>query len=276
MLADLVQYNYLIFQLVKFNTETNIAEELLVHTSAVMPRSIQYQYSSRASIAQTVGSNEVDGFRENYGRGLTRVIISGTFGKKSRLVGTQYKSGWTRLLEFRELVFKLSNLIQGQSKRRIVGVNTSLYENKFLKDYEVIVVNFFDFKNNEKFTVNLDTFIIREDVNQNNLPGYTLTFTELGDVIWTDSKDVVLNTLLNAENVIGDILAKADTLMTNISSNKKLQEIAGAFQFANLALDSLGAGLTGVDSVIHLAGESFDVLRGRKFARKISGFKSIF
>ena len=276
MLSNLLQFNHLIFQLVKFNTETKISTEILVVSMAVMPTDISYTYTSRSAIAQTRGNNEVDGFRETYGRGLTRISINGTFGYKNRLIGTEWKSGWGRLIEFRELVFKLSNLQQGQSKRKILGVNTQAYDNSFLKDNEVIVVNFFDFFNQEKFAVNLDTFNIIETAQRNNLPAYQLMLTEISDYVFTLSSDLVLNALLKYEVIIGSIVQAADDILGNIAGDPGLKLIANAYGYVNLALDSLGKTAGSVNSVIDLAKEAGNVLTGKAAAKKLTGFKSIF
>lgn len=276
MLSDISKLNYILFQLIKFDTEKKTATELLVTSLAVFPRNITYQYTSRSAIAQTRGENEVDGFRESYGRGLTRVIISGTFGSRSRLSGTKWKSGWTRLLEFRELVFKLSNIQRGQTKRRIAGVNTAIYEKEFLKDNEVIAVNFFDFHNNEKFAINLDQFQIIEDASQNNLPNYTLIATEIGDYIYTKTSDPTLLVLLGAENILGEIITKADELIGKIEQNETIYSLSGAFTSANVALSAIGAGLTGTASLLNLADQLKDVFQGKTLNQSISNFKSIF
>lgn len=276
MLSNLTKFNHILFQLIKLDTETNNSTEILVVSFAVMPTDISYNYVTRASIVQTTGADEVNGFKESYGRGLTRVNINGTFGYKNRLVGTEWKSGWTRLIEFRELVFKLSNLQQGQSRRKILGVNTTVYDNSFLKDNEVIVVNFFDFYNQEKFAVNLDTFNIIESVSRNNLPSYQLSLTELGDYVYTKSSDLVLNALLKYETVIGSIVDTADEILSNISNDAGLKAIAGVYFYVNLALDSLGKSAGSVKSVIDFANETEQVLTGKAAAKKITAFKSIF
>ena len=276
MLSNLTQFNHIVFQLVKFNTETKISTEILVVSLAVMPTDLNYTYTSRSAIAQTRGNNEVDGFRETYGRGLTRVSINGTFGYKNRMSGLQWKSGWNRLVEFRELVFKLSNLQQGQSKRKILGVNTAVYDKSFLKDNEVIVVNFFDFFNQEKFAVNLDTFNIIESAMRNNLPSYQLTLTEISDYVFTLSNDLVLNALLKYETIIGNVLQAADEILNNISADVGLQAFAQGYTYVNLALESLGKLPGAANSVIDLAKEAGQVLTGKAAAKKLSGFKSIF
>jgi hypothetical protein len=242
MLLAKPQFNHLIFQLVKFNTETQKVTEILVNSLVVLPRSISYFYTSRAAITQTRGDKEVVGFVDKFGRGLTRVQIRGVFGTMPRRVGLELKNGWTRLVEFRELVFKLSHILQGQetSENRYM----TLAKAGLLQENDIIAVNFFDFINDERFSVNLDQFQINEDVSSNNLPIYVLIMTELGEIIETKTSDPTLSVLLAADKLFSDIVNNINELGDKIYSNSTIQGISKALAYAETALEGVGAGLT--------------------------------
>lgn len=278
MISDITKLNYTLFQLVKFNTETKKAKEVKVIHLAVKPSNIMYQYGTRAAITQTTGDKEVNGFKDSFGRSLTRVILRGTFGNRARLTGTEWKSGYTRLLEFREILFKFGNLQKGQTKRKIIGVNSAIYKTNPLNDNEVYVVNFYDFYNQEKFAVNFDQFQIIEDVSKNNLPSYTIMMTELGEIVTTgfDTADPTLAVLIDAEKVLGYCVNKVDGLMQNIGGYELLQGASKIKTSYDLALSTLGAGLQGTASLLNLFGDVGDVFTGKATMEKVSGFKAIF
>jgi hypothetical protein len=146
------------------------------------------------------------------------------------------------LVEFRELVFKLSHILQGQetSENRYM----TLAKAGLLQENDIIAVNFFDFINDERFSVNLDQFQINEDVSSNNLPIYVLIMTELGEIIETKTSDPTLNALLAADKLFSDIVNNINELGDKIYSNSTVQGIGKALAYAETALEGIGAGLT--------------------------------
>ncbi len=190
------QFLYLIFQLMRIAYSGRTGrivdiKEVRIVSLAVLPNSIQYRYSSRNMISQTAErQGVVSGFRDVHGRELTEVNINGTFGQISRMDRSELKTGWDRLLEFREDIFKAS---LATTRRDLVGHPVAGRRKLTTSPLEQLpggsgsqyfyAVNFFDFINEEQFTVDINSFNINESTDHNNLPYYTLSLKEVGPIV---------------------------------------------------------------------------------------------
>ena len=138
---------------------------------------------------------------------------------------TTFKTGWDRLVEFREEVFKASHRtnrldqigrrVSPRRRLRDVGPRGREEGGAFDSYY---VVNFFDFINEEQFAVDLSQFEISESTDHNNLPRYMLSLKEAGDVVHEYSAEGGEQQTLNADigalgggtNALNDWLSTID------------------------------------------------------------------
>jgi hypothetical protein len=88
--------------------------------------------------------------------------------------------------------------------------------------------------------------------------------TEIGDVIQTDTNDLTLKLLNQAENILGGAVDKANELMDTLYINQTIELVGSATMFTNVALETLGQGLSGIDSVMIVAGEIKEIFAGKK------------
>jgi hypothetical protein len=214
--------NAIIFELLRRDLaeENSVFEEVKVVSLAVKPSSLRYEYGSRVAITQTVPDR---GFVDRFGMRLTKVTMSGTFGLKPRREGIAIKDGVTRLLEFRDEIFKLSQ--QARQKEADTG-----------HEY-IYALNYYDFIWDERFAVNLDTFIPEVSARRNPFePVYQLSFTSIGPVFVVIPKDPILAVLL----AIDELLTSGTDALNN--AVEKLSEVELVQQIAEMvgALDTLG------------------------------------
>ena len=197
----------IIFQLVRLDLAKNVSstdaqkqglwEEVQVFPMATKPESIDYNYSSRSAITQTEPEN---GIVDRFGQKLPVVTISGTFGLKQRRVGAVVKDGYTRLIEFRDELFKRS-----QQARPVTS--DSMFGKKYGSDDSgtqyVYAVNYYDYIYDEQWSTNLDNLKIRVDAKRNPFePTYSMTFTALGDPIKAKTNDGQLLVLQATSDLI--------------------------------------------------------------------------
>lgn len=212
--------NAIIFQLVRTDLKKASGgtgrkwEEVQVVPLAVKPKDLTYNYGSRSAIMQTTPE---EGFIDKYGQKLPQVTMSGTFGIQPRRAGTSFKDGYTRLLEFRDEIFKRS-----QQARPVKGDSTMGL--KYGADDDgtsyVYGVNFYDFIHDEQYSVNLDTFRIQADAQRNPFePTYSLGFTCLGNPIKTESQDPMLQVLLFTSKTIDGALKAIDSVNSAIANS---------------------------------------------------------
>jgi len=205
-------------------------KEVRVHTLAVKPASIQYIEGSRSTITQT---SPDAGFVDRFGSRLIRVNMTGTFGLQPRRQGLSIKDGYTRLLDFRDDVFRLSQ----RARQEKDDANT----------HYVYAVNFYDFINDEKFAINLDQFSRTLDARRNAFePTYDLSFTSIGDTFkGIISKDPLL-LALNAMDAAFDAAESAiDDFLENTTIGEYLGYASGAVEAVE-ALTGTAAGLAGL------------------------------
>ena len=103
-----------------------------------------------------------------------------------------------------------------------------------------------------------------------------LNLTELGDVIETDTNDPVLSVLLAAENVLGEVVANIDNLLSKIEGNNVLNTVTSILTAYNVGFTAMGAGLMGAKNMMNLGSEIKNLLTGKTFHEKVSGWRSVF
>ena len=243
-----IQLNYIVFQVVVLNTESNEAKELHAVSLAVFPSSLSYTYPSRAAIEQTVEDNKgIGGFRDEPGRGLTTVNIRGTMGYAHRREGLTLKSGWQRLREFRELVVKLGHVVPaGNYSYDLALLMVQKYGMEPFTDKDVICVNFYDFLNDEQFSVDIRSFNILESTAQNRLPTYSINMQEVGPIVATKKNYGLLAALLLAsatyENTMNNLNIKTGVLLnTSVANN-----IGSAVGYVEAISQVMNNSLTGI------------------------------
>lgn len=202
-------YN-IIFQVIAARKDASgnlITKEIEVQPLAVLPSEIGYLLPNRATVTQTPGGS----WKDSYGMGLTQVTISGTFGVRQRLVGGIMKDGYRRMIEFKERIMKWSNT----NLKNIDPNPDTLSQMDILLverlgdwgtlDNIVFYLNFYDFYQNEYFSIDLKSMQIIESTQRNNLPMYTLSLMQLGELIKTISYDPVLISLLFVRDTMAEI-----------------------------------------------------------------------
>ena len=228
--GDNVLYN-IIFQVVAAVPDKEFGEitkEIEVQPLAVNPNNINYTYPSRVRITQTPGG----AWKDSYGMGLTRVTIVGEFGQNPRLVGAIMKSGYRRMIEFKDRVMKWSNLV-ATPQDTIVGGKPNWNDRLLLdrlgtwatQEGIKFYLNFYDFYQREFFSVNADSLQIVESARRNNLPSYTVALTEIGRLKYAASSDPTLVGLWTAEQIIeqlGSALEDFESLLDNAYINSVL------------------------------------------------------
>jgi len=240
-LFSIPQLNHLIFQLVlvqlgaKEDQTQAISKfiELEVQELVVLPKEIHYEYPSRVAIEQTLGG----GFRDEGGLGLKKVTLRGSFGHLPRWMGLRMIDGWTRLKNFREKIFKLSHQIDLKEAKKLYGLKAPW---TMLKDHKsVICVNFYDFLNGEKFSVNLDSLVIDETTDSNRLPLYTITLTAIGEPAVPEkilSFDPTLSVLLKAEKLMDTGIGKLNSISDAIFGDRLMKNIASGITWVSTGL----------------------------------------
>lgn len=188
ILTSLRKADAIVFQVLRRDMANPESDwnEFKVVPLAVKPSALRYQYSDRSAETQTVPER---GFVDRYGRALTMVTMFGTFGIQPRRAGLIPKDGFTRLVEFRDEVFKLS---QQARKRDEDGTAEYIY-----------AVNYYDFINNERFAVNLKSFSPDWNARRSTIEAaYQLSFLELGPVIEAETRDPLLRVLLAFDELL--------------------------------------------------------------------------
>ena len=213
--------NAIIFQLIRKNLQATDEQgsqwqEVTVCALAVNPAVLRYQYGSRVAISQTTPD---EGFVDRYGQQLPKVFLSGTFGIQPRRQGLLMVDGISRLLNFRDYIFKLSQSAYGAKQ---VDPNapdpTPASGQQGVGDY-VYAVNYYDFIYDERFLVNLDQFIPEVNAARSPIePVYQLSFTGLGPVIPVTTSDPLLKSLFAIQDVIDGATQGLDDLTDTISN----------------------------------------------------------
>ncbi len=246
----------IIFQLIRKNLKGNDAsqrawKEVKTFHLAVKPALITYAEGSRASITQTSPNS---GFVDKFGSKLVQVTIVGTFGIQPRRQGLVLKDGYTRLLEFRDELFRQSQLARQQK------------EDGDGNQY-VYAVNYYDFINNEKFVINFDTFVRTLDAKRNPFePIYQLSFTALGEPIEeVTTSDPILQWLLTVDEIFNEI----DTKLSIITENETFQKISQAVEL----FDTMTENVEDIEDLISkyssaIAGQLFSTKRAAASAKQ--------
>jgi hypothetical protein len=206
-----------IFQLIRKNLKApkNSAESVWKEVStfhmAVKPAVITYTEGSRSVVTQTSPNA---GFLDRFGTRLMQVQMTGTFGVQPRRQGLVLKDGLTRLREFRDELFRQSQLARQQKTD-----GTALY---------VYAVNYYDFINDERCTINFDTFSRTLDARRNAFEStYQLTFTALGEPI---EEATTIDPLLKVLLEVNKLFKQADTSLTSVLNNPVLKGMSEAVE----------------------------------------------
>lgn len=168
-------------------------KEIKVFAMTVKPSVLTYSEASRVAVTQTTPE---EGFIDKYGSQLMQVRMSGTFGLQPRRQGILIKDGYTRLLEFRDEVFRASNRVRQFEGEKNVN---------FLKEQQngsyIYAINYYDFINDEQHCINFSSFVRTLSAVRNPFETtYDLSFTTLGKPIQVTIKDPLLILLTNLSN----------------------------------------------------------------------------
>lgn len=290
------QFFFLVFELVHLpkNTAHRINSVFTTWLS-VFPKQINYTYPSRAAIMQTYeDKNGIGGFRDEFGRGFTRVSIQGTFGREPRRQGVSLKDGWLRLKEFREVIVKLSHLTHqdglfdpelfGMSSDMISQVKRKLERTRGIPfdRGDMFVVNYYDFFNDESFAVDIREFQILETVTSNNLPIYSLQMQEIGAIVEPVDRDPMLELLLATVTAANFIVDKINLGVDFLSRALRLDDVAmlvAGYDIAtNARLDSIQSAQQAMQLAAGVASKARDAFKfGKTQAGKVEEiFEGVF
>jgi hypothetical protein len=251
-----------IFQLIRRNLRGKDAsqrtwKEVRTFEMAVKPAVITYTEGSRSAITQTSPNA---GFIDKFGSRLIQVSMVGTFGIQPRREGIEFKDGFTRLQEFKTELFRTSQLARAQK------------EDGEGNQY-VYAVNFYDFINNERFTINLDTLVRSLDARRNPFePTYQLNFTALGEPIEeATTSDPVLIVLLAVDKLFDE----GNKALSTVLNNSAIRAISGGVEL----MDALGSSAENIASLITMytaaiAGQIASLSQGSSTLRLLSDAES--
>jgi hypothetical protein len=195
--------NYLVFELVKINTEDYLSgayraiqDEVVFF--ATMPTTFDYRLAARDAIAQT----DSNVFLTRFDYSPERCSITGTFGVAPRAVpGALLASGmtgWERLKEFEDSIIK-------KSKKVVIPPDGD-------DERYFYALNYYDFYTQKFGHINIQSFGIRSNAQENTqLHRYSCDFVIIGDLIDVQSFDPLLSILevtLLADNVLDNIDTK--------------------------------------------------------------------
>ena len=185
-------------------------KEIKVFPMTTLPANLTYSEASRVQITQTTPE---EGFIDKYGSQLMQVRLSGTFGLQVRRQGVSLKDGYTRLLEFRDEVFRASNRV-----RQFAGEKNIAFLKEQTNGNYVYAINFYDFIYDEQHCINFNSFVRTLSAQKNGfVPDYDLSFTTLGRPIQVTSKDPLLILLLGASDLIDKVTSGLDSVATAIT-----------------------------------------------------------
>jgi hypothetical protein len=165
--------NQYTFQVVNGDTRREVA----AITLAVKPESVETVLPSRTTVTQTVGG----AFLDSFGLGLPKIRISGTTGRKSRMVTARktlglpvplMMSGLEQIKFLRDAIFRQSHdpsfSAAGQPPKEDPRQEGTIY-----------TVYFYDWQMDEVYVVNIDSLRIRRSMDRNHLYAYTIEMTVL-------------------------------------------------------------------------------------------------
>lgn len=213
-------------------------EEVDVYPLAVKPATADYTYASRTKMVQTTHKSA---FIDRFGLQPIPITLAGSFGIQPRAAGINFKDGYTRLLEFRDEVVKLTNSVDNALV--VNGAYPSISLSAKANAKYVYAVNFYDFIYNEMYAINIDSFNINVSATYNPFePRYSLSFTAFGPPIATNAptKDALLMALMQVSAIVTSIEDQANALSDVISGNAVIQNVASVAILAGQMVDLVG------------------------------------
>lgn len=174
----LPKLNYIVFELVKVDVEDYLNEDYRAITEetiylAVMPNDFSYRLAARDAITQT----QKRVFINKYNYQPEKCSISGHFGYRPRLIAGTAMDGYSRLAQF-------ENEIVRRSKENDFPSEPSKY---------VYALNYYDFWNHRFGNINIDSWRLNGNARRNtHLPFYNIEFIIMGDIIASETRDVIL------------------------------------------------------------------------------------
>lgn len=279
--------NTFIFQLVKVKVVVNKESGQLAGVSdnpeikematlylATNPADIQFDLSSRASTGLTKDGTP---FLQEGGMQIGRYSLKGTMGKEARLVGLIPKSGDTRLREFREMIFKLSNAINDRDIAQTTPLENRIELNSFLRDKigsdfqghreteetvidEFFAINYYDFYNRIFSLVKMRRFSVYESALKNHFPEYEVEMELLSPPLEVRTQNFMLLGLSEAVKIFAKIEDEVSSLDQLLTENK----------YVATALGNTVIGLSLTDFALNQVN-----IIGRAFSKTITGRRVI-
>ena len=172
--------NHYTFKVVKWKGES--PTDINTYTLAVRPEEVEVSYPTKSSVFQSLYTGDIyGGYVEDFGLAPPKITMSGTTGRKNRLVWMSMKGlqtgQWTYFPEekqmmtgleqvkfLRDQIFKASHNIEEAES----GVTVTVY--------------FYDWNMEEYWEVNIDDFSIRRSVSRNGLYMYRINMTALREI----------------------------------------------------------------------------------------------
>lgn len=206
-------------------------KEKQVYIMNPKPARIQYAQRGRGQYTQTTPEH---GFLDRFGLVPSSVAMQGTFGIIPRRNGITFKDGYTRFIEFRDEIFRISHFAGEPAQ----GEHEMLY-----------ALNWYDFINAEKFAVDIEDFAYQLDARYNSRERtYNMNLKGIGPIIAVVPKDPLLVILLGIDALLSAGEAELDNAMNYLTNNPVYQGVAYLVDGYDVMLGSLStlAGLAGL------------------------------
>lgn len=237
---------------------------------AVMPESINYRVSSRDNVTQIQRDIAVTKWYPS----PERCTLSGTFGGDTpRLYAGTLMTGWDRLVQFRELIIKISKtplitveklfteLLSG-SQIASVAFNQDNIRQKFSGRTQIIpAVNYYDFWFRKFGVINIDSWNIGGNSAQNTqLARYNMDFQIVGDLMKAGLQDDPLLKMLNGMYAEENSYFRTLTDKMTISLNQ-VTELFGYTTIVDLFNQTAASTIEVLNQSVRMAGILSDRLK---------------
>lgn len=252
--------------------------EIEVQPLTVKPTSVSYSLVGRTNVIQMPKHGLID----KHGLGLHQIVLQGVFGTEPRQVGLDLLDGWTRLVLFRDRLFRVYHSItpEGALNARLgrmggadlsggwgandtggIPFSGDLAFNNPYQEGDVYMINFYDLYFEEAYCVDINSFKINEDYTRLGLPAYTLGMVAVGPPVLPEmTYDATLWTTMTVDNVF----QRVNELFT--SAQTTLAPVMNAINLAAGMVDAYSVFASEMQSMAGILTPMIDVLKGKTMA----------
>lgn len=174
--------NHYTFRVVSWQGESPF--DINIFTLAVRPEEVEVSYPTKSSVFQSLYTGDIyGGYVEDFGLAPPKITMSGTTGRKNRLVWMKAEMIQTgQWAYFPEETVMMTGLEQVKFLRDQIFKASHNIDNA--EEGETITCYFYDWNMGEYWEVNIDDFSIRRSVSRNGLYMYRINMTALREITW--------------------------------------------------------------------------------------------